>query len=612
MKPNAESRIMLFPLIFDTQDDLDRTVGVLEAFFKVHRRASTFLERRKTQRTKNSYDLALLRMDELLTEMGGATVELHHRRILLKAKLFAQERTYDVARTVSICAEVIGMTSAKIRRVAGKPPLGTSPAWTFLSPYNEGMHNAEMASAMSCDLKNPHEFTRLGKHRAKLAAELAGHLADVCTESEILSMLDPIENDDVSDQIETMDSETLAVFEERQKERLASLEADLEQAEATVNEITDRLSMANEFTTEPFLNKSFFPGMGDTNDAPGSFEGSLFPRMMAFLVTVEYTRAIIPIDRLTPEPPPDALKNLVGIMAVDKYFWNVILCQMCDDCDALRKHQFADWFHSLFQQLIEHPKHFSRLSVSPDVMRARSLFSKSLVPVMLGHDRTGCQSWLDNARQSKEPNMALDVYASYLALSVSKRQADGADLDGDVSRSLFILWKKYCLPVMERILLEIRNAIIEKRYIILGAADSPDATPSKSNADNDKLADSLSCLEALEPAGQEMEWFYVRRPEYGIRDAEPVPELDDNKINDWLWDQDIKTIVKPESVINALNYYCSLPPITRAMTPKETVGHESWDKMKRGKLRILARLESGNKLFFHLYPRKEWEYKNLN
>jgi len=41
---------------------------------------------------------------------------------------------------------------------------------------------------------------------------------------------------------------------------------------------------------------------------------------------------------------------------------------------------------------------------------------------------------------------------------------------------------------------------------------------------------------------------------------------------------------------------------------KEHVGHESWNKLKRGSTRILIREDEDGNIYVHVYPRKEWKY----
>jgi hypothetical protein len=64
-------------------------------------------------------------------------------------------------------------------------------------------------------------------------------------------------------------------------------------------------------------------------------------------------------------------------------------------------------------------------------------------------------------------------------------------------------------------------------------------------------------------------------------------------------------VVKPGSIVGALEYFRDMPAIDRALTPHETVGTQRWHKLKRGAQRIYVRFEDG-KLFFHLYQRRDW------
>jgi len=44
-----------------------------------------------------------------------------------------------------------------------------------------------------------------------------------------------------------------------------------------------------------------------------------------------------------------------------------------------------------------------------------------------------------------------------------------------------------------------------------------------------------------------------------------------------------------ESVLSKQEKLCEMPPATRQLAPKETIADRSWVKLKRGRLRILAR-----------------------
>ena len=71
----------------------------------------------------------------------------------------------------------------------------------------------------------------------------------------------------------------------------------------------------------------------------------------------------------------------------------------------------------------------------------------------------------------------------------------------------------------------------------------------------------------------------------------------------------INPVIKPQSIANALRHYVDLPEQVRFLGPHETVEGETWSKIKRGKLRILTRFGDGDKLLFHIYDRKEWNWR---
>jgi hypothetical protein len=70
----------------------------------------------------------------------------------------------------------------------------------------------------------------------------------------------------------------------------------------------------------------------------------------------------------------------------------------------------------------------------------------------------------------------------------------------------------------------------------------------------------------------------------------------------------VRSSIKAESIIQALDYYRSMEATQKNIMIKERVGHESWRKLKRGSMRILIREDDERDIYVHVCPRKEWKY----
>ena len=68
----------------------------------------------------------------------------------------------------------------------------------------------------------------------------------------------------------------------------------------------------------------------------------------------------------------------------------------------------------------------------------------------------------------------------------------------------------------------------------------------------------------------------------------------------------VKALIKPASILGALEYFMTIPAILRATSPYEDLGPHRWHKLKRGALRIYVRIDESGRLLFHPYARKDW------
>jgi hypothetical protein len=104
-------------------------------------------------------------------------------------------------------------------------------------------------------------------------------------------------------------------------------------------------------------------------------------------------------------------------------------------------------------------------------------------------------------------------------------------------------------------------------------------------------------------------WYYVPNPASAILAMAPVELRAEGReavFSDFLLKQRVNLLIKPTSILKALDYFRNMPPMLRAVTPYDDLGNHRWHKLKRGRMRIYVRMESDGRMLFSLIFRRDW------
>lgn len=300
--------------------------------------------------------------------------------------------------------------------------------------------------------------------------------------------------------------------------------------------------------------------------------------------------------------------------SADPMFWYVALTSTLRDSGAMLGYGLRGWAIELIALLIKHPAQVRRANVPDEAMRTRSLLAKWFAPMLIGfHPRDAIADDIV-ALGSARSDESLALFAEYLATLSDKPDGASAFRNRDHERSIRHLWDCLIGPAFEEILV----------WIAHGVKVSADLLPPNDAA----LENSDDVWRPVEPVingeadladdnADELPriWYFVRNPAAQDLDLVPI-EIPAHRgevaFEGLLRAQGVESLIKPESIMNAIDYFLSKSAIQQAVSPYEDLGGHRWHKIKRGRMRIYVHVEPDGRLLFHPYARKDWRQDLVN
>jgi len=291
----------------------------------------------------------------------------------------------------------------------------------------------------------------------------------------------------------------------------------------------------------------------------------------------------------------------------DPLFWYVGLYTIINNHGLVHEAEFAEGIPSLLETMFRAPRKFSRKKCHKSLLKLRTSLSKYIAP-HIGHipmsELAGVNEIIVDAETDPE---CLSVYSYVLA---RQRQETGSSwpLNNKVKTSV-----QYLCSLMTPILTELLDsfcriystgkdgdALTFLEFHGLGESGKEDSQPEEDDSPQEAL------LNDFEP--EEILWRYVEKPENGSERYSEIKFTTASELAVFFRKKRIPISIKEESIINAVQYFRGVPDADKNTMIKEQVGSLRWNKVKRGKMRILL-LEEGDQIYVNVYPRKEWEYK---
>jgi hypothetical protein len=362
-----------------------------------------------------------------------------------------------------------------------------------------------------------------------------------------------------------------------------------------------RLARAAEYALQPM--KRMFEKTGEA----GSDDS--FTMLLCLLQSAKYSMAIVKKPWVQ-DPDARILEQAVDGMSTQEClvtcpeFWYVGLFSLLAETGALDNDAaFKEWTRSLLIDTALHPAQLNRLPVPQQAQKTRSSLAKRIAPLF-----KGCAMELrDELVYAADKERVDDTeLLCMLAVCLSGRwlKADGVDRSLSRKEQSIVddFWLNYIAPRSEALLMQMADQV--------EGADGKKGWISVFGnlwaSDDDFDIDEFQIEEPPLPEN----WYYVTNPGRVDTAVEQVvfscEEDTGTTMENFLRTRKIKPTVKPVSIVTALEHFRDMPEMLRAVMPHEQVENESWHKIKRGKLRILARIEEDGRLLFNVYPRKDW------
>jgi hypothetical protein len=128
-------------------------------------------------------------------------------------------------------------------------------------------------------------------------------------------------------------------------------------------------------------------------------------------------------------------------------------------------------------------------------------------------------------------------------------------------------------------------------------------------SDNSELPESVSSVINGVFNAEHDKWFYVENPKaenWNVTALETADEDFEEGLDVFFRRNKVTTVVPTASVARAVRYFEEAQQGQGVQIPGVVINGVLWSKVKRGKARILCRLDERDQLYFHVYPRRAW------
>lgn len=334
----------------------------------------------------------------------------------------------------------------------------------------------------------------------------------------------------------------------------------------------------------------------------------------------------LPLPGRLPKSPSAILR----VIATGEDFWFIVLFQILARHGGVSGDRLADGAPALLDSMLSHPGRLRRLPVKPGLEAARTALARRILPALCGiPSPIGGPAPDDGAAAPAEDVLWRCAFRIATAHARALSAADKADERADGIRALFAEW---IAPFPDEIVAFFRRchelgmrpdedpdvaACAELRRGQIPPEPGPDEGEDMDGGESAALPSAMPAWFEEEAPVAEPEtppvraWFYVREPGNPASSLTEVvldPDSLEADLGAFMRHEGIPTVVKPSSVLHAIDHYLDLPDDVRAVLPHEVIGTMSWPKLKRGRLRILLRRD-GDRLLFHIYARRDWAYR---
>jgi len=295
--------------------------------------------------------------------------------------------------------------------------------------------------------------------------------------------------------------------------------------------------------------------------------------------------------------------------ATDPHFWFAGLWNVLRDAGATLGFGLRPWAVDLLRECVGHPGRLRRMPVPDQGFRARSILGKHIAPILSGHHpNNGIAEEMDSIKAGGSIDV-LAMFCLHIASAMQMRDGRPVFRNARHRQAAAWLWSTVLGPYRTRVTSWIcEGAELAGELVVV---EEPDDTTNVLPDEPGIATDG----EHLDVLPETTTWFYVPNPGSTVLKMEPVeiPSDDGGSVlGQFLRHNNVPLVVKPASIVGALDFYSSMPDLVQAQTPYDDLGPQRWHKLKRGAQRIYVRIEEDGRLLFHPYRRKDWKADWIN
>jgi len=586
-----------WPVIFLSQEDQESIKTALSAIIETRKRVAAYLEKRKKQRFDSQYKAAFAQKDEILKDLGEEIIALSHKEIILNIISLADANKVERKRIVTATLGAIN------RAMAGFTPNSVKHLHTGWYLEHQNATDNKKLIVQIKDILARQDRVILAGPDTYLVDKIIRNLCDNCTCNQLISLIIPCEDGEIFDAVTEsgpLKKQLLKESVEQDRKYAKALNDEYYRAKKSYDDLKEKIAMSEMWLTEPLEN------------VIARVASNKLDFLVESLCVIEKTTCSkVMSAEFADANLKEVFKNLIEnyslFIGSSVHLWRIFLVQILAETGGIIGNMLAPWVHSLIDFLVKHPLKIKKVKMPIDADKAKAVFAKLGAHYLKGyHPDEQCMGNTDKWGQHEtEPNSYLQAVSVYFASVMTNNPVTSPD-NAERQNVINDLFQKIIIPNIESIIRWMHecatNATADGQPI-----QTFDELVKPFVIDGSEPQQESQALEVEEIKLKT--WYYVHNPEHGMTVSEPVVFSNSEELEGYFRKHRVDAVIKPESIMNALAQYKLTPQSIRAIMPQEYCGREGWHKIKRGKLRILARLDEKEQLYFHLYPRKEWEYR---
>jgi len=466
----------------------------------------------------------------------------------------------------------------------------------------------------------------LGNSEARAECSRLFNLFKELPDEHLIELTDPTIDEEFFDEISSIGLEASSLSKPSLDEDLkyiSYLERKIFQLETQLYDILNKSKSSYEFIIEPCIDALT---VGNHYDIVFQWIFKLALRSIRKAISTYYSSKFNRM--LDPSAVDIEIKTndeLILLMPSSTHFWYTVLVVLYTQTTVNDEEKIASEIIEILLQAIKHPAKLRKAKCSNAYMKFKSNLQKYITPFTKGR------------HLELEENFSCDLLARmpkqnalYLVAAHLSRICQGLDYAQNADKELFKI-----IIAIERDILHgaVNNMIRWAINTIEGSAVVPfsyddmfENYSSSEGNETDFLAmstgitpttdyDLISSLTTIDVnpevlQEQKKEWFYLSNPKHNVDDIESIYTYGEStfvSIDKIIRENGLEGIVKTGSVVSALEYFDEMPADEKIHFDKVKIEDQLWYKIKRGKLRILARTIDEDALIFNIYPRKNWK-----